>query len=158
MKKMLATLTVLALMLLVACDPGMTVRQINSFVESENAAVHGIPQISVDVKTTHQMIGEGWYGPRVTVTNSSDIPITITGVELIADGTTFQNQPLAVKDYPVTLPAHSTVPLGVYFRFGTGMDVDRVFKKPGELRIRYSGQRGAGVIRVTVAGGPLSAK
>jgi len=34
-------LVVAALMSLVACDPGMTVRQITSFVQSENAAAVG---------------------------------------------------------------------------------------------------------------------
>ena len=148
----------MVLILLVGCDPGMTVRQINSFVESESAATTTIPEISVNVKTTHQMIGERWYGPQVTATNPSDVSVTITSAELIANSQTFANEDIAAKNYPVTLPAGSTVPLGVHFRFSDGVDVDNAFKSPGELRIHYSSQQGAGVVRVTVARGPLNAK
>jgi hypothetical protein len=152
------TLVFVVLMSLVGCDPGMTVRQINSFVESENAAVVPTPKISVNVKTTHQMIGERWYGPQVTATNPSDIPVTITSVELIASSQTLKNEDIAAKDYPATLPARSTVPLGIHFRFSDGVDVDKAFKNPGELRIHYSSQQGAGIVRVTVIRGPLNAK
>jgi len=134
----------------------MTVRQINSFVQSENAAITTIPKISVDVKTTHQMVSEKWYRPQTIATNTSDFPVTINGVELVADGTTFQNQPSLASYYPLSLPAHDTAALDVYFRFSDG--VSRVFKNPAELRIHYSSQQGAGLARVTVAGGPLNAK
>jgi hypothetical protein len=152
------TLMLLALTLLAACDPGMTVRQINSVVESENAAATAIPKISVEVKTTHQLIGESWYSPQITATNSFDVPVTITSVELIAGSTTFQNSPRAAKDYPVNLPARSTVPLHVDFGFNDGMYVEKVFRNPGELRIHYSSQQGAGLARITVARGHLNAK
>ena len=147
---------VLGLIALVACDPGMTVRQINSFVQSENVAVTAIPKISVDVKTTHQLVGEHWYSPQTIATNPSGFPIKITGVELVADGTTFQNKPRVANYYPLELPAHDTVALDVNFRFNDG--VSKVFKNPGEVRIHYSSQQGAGLARVTVAGGPLNAK
>ena len=152
------TLVFVVLMSLVGCDPGMTARQINSFVESENAAGVVGPKVSVVVKTTHQLIGERRYSPQVTATNPSDIPVTITSVELIASSQTFKNEDIAAKDYPVTLPSRSTVPLGAYFRFRDGVDVDRAFKNSGELRIHYSSKQGAGIVRVTVARGPLNAK
>ena len=152
------TLVFAVLMSLVGCDPGMSVRQINSFVESENAMAAVVPKISVNVKATHQMIGERRYGPLVTATNASDIPVTITNVELFANGQTVKNEDIAAKDYPVTLPARSALPLSVYFRFSDGVDIDKAFKNPGELRIHYSSQQGAGVLRITVARGPLSAK
>lgn len=136
----------------------MTVRQINSFVESENTTVITIPKISVDVKATHQLIGESWYDPHVVATNSSDVPVRITSIELIAGSRTFQNKPRAETDYPMTLPARSTVPLDVYFRFSDGLYVDKVFKNPSELRIRYSSQLGTGVARITVARGNLNDK
>ena len=110
------TALLLGLIALVACDPGMTVRQITSFVQSENAAVTVIPKISVDVKTTHQLVGENWYSPQTIATNTSDFPITITGVELVADGATFQNQP-RVPTYPLSVPAHDTAALELKFRF-----------------------------------------
>jgi hypothetical protein len=146
----------LELIALVACDPGMTVRQINSFVQSENVAVTAIPKISVDVKTTHQFVGENWYTPQTIVTNPSDFPITITGVELVADGSTFQNEPRVANHYPLNVPAHDTAALDLNFRFSDG--VSKVFKNPGELRIHYSSQQGVGLARVRLAGGPLNPK
>jgi hypothetical protein len=150
------TLLLLELIILVACDPGMTVRQINSFVQSENVAVTAVPKISVDVKTTHQLIGENSYSPQSIATNTSDFLITITGVELVAEGTTFQNKPRVGNYYPLNVPAHDTAALDVNFRFSDG--VSKVFKNPGELRIHYSSQQGPGVARITLAGGPLNAK
>ena len=114
-------LILLALILLVGCDPGMTVRQINSSVESESAAATTIPKISVDVKTTSQLIGQRLYDPHVVATNLSDAPVTITSIELIAGSRTLQNGTHAAKDYPVNLPAHSAVPLGVYLSLSDGV-------------------------------------
>jgi hypothetical protein len=150
------TLIVLLLILFVGCDPGMTVRQINSSVESEGATVTAIPKISIDVKTTHLLIGQRVYDPPVIATNSSDVPVMITRVELIAGGRTFRNGPYREKEYPVNLPAHSAVPVGVYFRLSDG--VAKIFENPGELPIHYSSQPGAGFARIRVARGPLNAK
>jgi hypothetical protein len=131
-------------------------RQINSFVQSENVAVTAVPKISVDVKTTHQLIGENSYSPQSVATNTSDFLITITGVELVAEGTTFQNKPRVANYYPLNVPAHDTAALDVNFRFSDG--VSKVFRNPSELRIDYSSQQGPGVARITLAGGPLNAK
>jgi hypothetical protein len=146
----------LALILLVACDPGMAVRQINSFVESENTAVTPIPKVSVNVKTTHQLIGERSYLPDVTLTNSSYFEVTITSIDLVARGETYENRPQDTKCYPLKVLAQSTAPLDVHFRFTDG--IYKVFKNPGELRIHYSSQQGTGLARITVARGPLNAK
>ena len=149
------TLLMLSLTAFIACDPAMTIRQTNAVVESENAVVSAIPKISVDVTTTHQFIGEYWYGPRVLVTNLSDFPITIIGVELVSGGVTYENRPRVAR-YPLNVPSHDASLLDVYFRFGNG--VDQVFKSPGELRFHYSSHQGSGVARITVAAGPLNAK
>lgn len=150
------TLMVLVLILFVACDPGMTVRQIDSSVESEGATTTTTPKISVDVKTTDQLIGERSYRPRVTLTNSSDFTITITEVDLNAQGAIYKNRPYDAKYYPLRVPPQSTVPLDVYFRFAEG--IYKIFKDPCELRIHYSSQQGTALARITVAGGPLTAK
>jgi hypothetical protein len=80
--------------LLVGSDPGITIWQINSTTDSEKKAVVVTPEITIQVKTTHQLTGEGWYDPEVEVTNSSDSPITITSVELFAQGVTYENKPV----------------------------------------------------------------
>ena len=112
---------------------------------------------SVNQKNQHTE-KNSWYDPQVIATNSSDVPVTITSVELIAGSRTFQNKPRAEKDYPLTLPAHSTVPLDVYFSFSNGAYVAKVFKNPGELRIHYSSQQGTGLAHMTVARGHLNAR
>lgn len=142
------------LILLVGCDPGMTVRRINSVVESEGAPATPTPQIAISVKTTHQLIGEPRYDPQVTAANLSDAPVTITGVELVSRNLTFQNRAEAQTSYPLNLPAHSTVPIDVHFHFNSGVYV--IFKDPVELQVHYSSRQGKGVARVTLARGHLN--
>jgi len=48
--------------------------------------------ITIDVKT-RPLLGERIYVPQVTVTNGSDLPITITSVELAAKQGTYANKP-----------------------------------------------------------------
>jgi hypothetical protein len=150
------TLILPVLILVVACDSGMSVRQVNSVVEPESADVTAFPQISIDVNTTQLLIGQRLYDPRVTATNLSDIPVTITSIELLAGSRTLQNGLYAKRDYPVNLPAHSTVPLGVYFRVSDG--AAKTFNNPAELRVHYSSPQGSGFARITLARGPLNSK
>ena len=44
----------------VGCDRRITIRQINSTVDSKKKAVVVTPEITMQAKTTHQLIGEGW--------------------------------------------------------------------------------------------------
>ncbi len=147
------TLVFVLLISIAGCDPGMTVRQINSVVEAENAVVTKGPKISISVKTTQQLIGERWYSPRVTATNPSDIPVKVTGVELITGRQTLKNEDIEARNYPIVLGPRSSVALGVDFRFSDGVDVAKAFRNPGELRIYFTSQEGDGVVRITVVGG-----
>ena len=149
-------LLVLPFALFLACDPGMTVRQINSIVDSKKTAVVVPPEMTIEIKTTHHLIGEGWYDPQVKVTNSSDSPITIRRVELVAQAVTYENQPRAAESYPLTIPARSTASLDIGFRFNQG--VNKIFKKPAELRIHYLTGGHDGLARTTVAAGALNAR
>jgi hypothetical protein len=103
MKPRARALLVVTFALFVGCDPGMTIRQINSRAESKRTVVIVTPDITIEVKTTHQLIGERWYDPQVNVMNSSDSPITITSVELVAQGVTYENKPRAEQTYPSAL-------------------------------------------------------
>jgi hypothetical protein len=113
--------------------PGNNHRQINATADSERTAVIVTPDITIEVRTTHQLIGERWYDPQVNVMNSSDSPITITSVELVAQGVTYENKPRAKKTYPLTLLVRSTASLDIAFDFSEG--VHRIFQEPVELRI-----------------------
>jgi hypothetical protein len=156
MKPLARTVLVVTLALFAGCDPGMSIRQINSAADSKKTAVVVTPEIAIEVKTTHQLIGEGWYHPEVKVTNSSDSLITITSVELVAQGVTYENKPRGGETYPLTLPVRSTTSLEVAFRFSEG--VHKIFKKPAELRIHYLTRGHDGLARTTVVGGPLDAR
>jgi len=94
----------------------------------QEKAVVVTPEITIQVKTTDQLIGEGWYDPEVEVTNSPDSPITITSVELFAQGVTYENKPRAKKTHPLTLLVRSTASLDIAFRFSEG--VYRIFEEP----------------------------
>ena len=156
MKSLASILLAIPFTLFVACDPGMTIRQINSTVDSKKTAVVVPPEMTIEVKPTHQLIGEGWYDPQVKVTNSSDSPITITRVELVAQSATYENQPHAAESYPLSLPARGTTSLDIGFRFNQG--VNKIFKEPAELRIHYLTGGHDGLARTTVAGVRLNAR
>jgi hypothetical protein len=156
MKPLTRTLLIVTFALFMGCDPGMSIRQINSRADSKKTAVVVTPEIAIEVKTTHQMIGEGSYDPEVKVTNSSDSPITITSVELVAQSLTYENKPRGAEAYPLTLPVRSTTSLDIAFRFSEG--VHRIFKKPAELRIHYLTRGHDGLARTTVVGGPVHAR
>ncbi len=156
MKTLASILLVLPFALFLGCDPGITIRQINSTVDFKKTAVVVPPEMTIEIKTTHQLIGGGWYDPQVEAKNSSDSPITITRVELVAQAATYENQPRAAESYPLTLPACSTASLDIRFYFNEG--VSKVFKKPAELRIHYLTGGHDGLTRTTVAAGPLNAR
>lgn len=155
MKPLSRTLLVVTLALFAGCDPGMSIRQINSTSDSKKTTVV-TPEITIEVKTTDQLIGEDWYDPEVKVTNSSDTPITVTSVELTAQGVTYENKPRGARTYPLTLPVRSTTSLDVAFRFSEG--VYRIFKKPAELRVHYLTRGNDGLARTTLVGGPPDAR
>ena len=153
MKPLALTVLVVALATLEGCDPGMSIRQINSRDGSGNQSVVAAPEITMEVKTKHQLIGEYWYDPEIKATNSSDYPITITRVELVARGVTYENKPRGTDPFPLTLLKRSTASLDVTFRFSEG--VHAIFKKPAELRIAYTSEGRDGLAHTTIVGGPL---
>lgn len=153
MKPLALIILVVALATFEGCDRGMSIRQINSTDGSRNQSLVATPEITMEVKTKRQLIGEYWYDPEIKVTNSSDYPITITRVELVARGVTYENKPRGTNPYPLTLLKRSTASLDVAFRFSEG--VHTIFKKPAELRIAYTSERRDGLAHTTVVGGPL---
>jgi hypothetical protein len=52
--------------LFVGCDPGITIRQINSTADSKKKTVVVTPEITIQVKTTHQLIGDPTMVPEQT--------------------------------------------------------------------------------------------
>ena len=134
-------------LLLVACDPGMTIRQIKT---SNGTSA----QITLNVKTEHPLIGETSYVPQVTVTNNSDSSITITSVELVAKRGTYANKPLQPGSYPLAVPPGKTETLDI--RFDLADYVKKTFfRQPAELQVHYKSRSQGETARVSVIGGPL---
>lgn len=134
-------------LLLVACDPGMTIRQIE--------ASNGTPaRITLNVKTKHLLIGETSYVPQVTVTNNSDSPITITSVELIAKRGTYANKPLQPGSYPMAVPPGKTETLDIWFDLADHVK-ETFFRQPAEVRVHYKSRSQDETAHVSVIGGHL---
>jgi len=58
--------------------------------------------VAVSVKTSDPLVGETWYAPDILVTNLSESPITVTGVELSTRGVTYANRPRQLGSYPLS--------------------------------------------------------
>jgi hypothetical protein len=148
MKRTTGTLYLITVsLLLVACDPGMTIRQIK--VSNGTSA-----QLTINVKTQHPLIGHTWYVPQVTVTNSSDSPITITSVELVAKRGTYVNKPRQLESYPSAVPAGKTETLDIWFDLTDDVK-ETFFRQPAELRVHYKSRGQDETAHVSIIGGPL---
>jgi hypothetical protein len=110
------------LLLMDACDPGMTIRQNKSLSRAGGAAM---PAVAIHVKTSHPLIGQTCYAPEVKVTNPSDSPITITSVELVTRRETYANKTARPGTYPLVIQPGSTEIIDVGFRLND--DVKKTF-------------------------------
>jgi hypothetical protein len=95
-------------LLLVACDPAITIRQIKASNGTSTP-------ITIEVKTEHPFAGHTWYMPQVTVTNRSDSLMSITFVDLATKRGTYANKPRQPGSYPVTVPPGETETLDIWF-------------------------------------------
>jgi hypothetical protein len=144
----LGTLLTATLVVTVACDPGMTISQASSPGAAKGA------RVAVNVKTSHPLVGETWYAPDTKVRNSSESPITVTGVELSARGVTYANRPRRPGTYPLIVPPGGTDALDIWFDLNDG--VKKTFQQSAELRVHYRNGDGEEVAEVKMIGGPLN--
>jgi hypothetical protein len=148
MKRTAGTLYLITVsLLLVDCDPGMTIRQIK--VSNGPSA-----QLTINVKTQHPLIGHTWYVPQVTVNNCSNSPITITSVELAAKRGTYANRPRQPESYPSAVPSGETETLDIWFDLTDDVK-ETFFRQPAELRVHYKSRGQDETAHVSVIGGPL---
>jgi hypothetical protein len=148
MKPTTGTLYLLAVsLLLVACDPAITIRQIKA--SNATSAL-----VTIEVKSDHPLIGHTRYVPRVSVTNGSDSPITITSVELDAKRGTYANKPRQPASYPLLVPPGKTESLDIWFDLTD--DVKKTFfRQPAELRVHYRSRDRDETAHASVIGGHL---
>jgi len=144
-KQIIRTFYGAAFILLIGCDPGITIRQ----VKPTSAG----PQVTINVKTSHQLIGDTWYAPEVKVTNSFGAPITVTKIELAEGKATFENKPRRAGSYPVPISPGDTQLLDV--RFDLDESVRKIFHTPTELRVHYRTADKDEIAHATIVGGRL---
>ncbi len=141
---------ILILVFIVACDPGMTIRQ------RDPIAATGTNQkpsfVTIRVRTAHLMVGDSWYAAPAEVSNLSSLPITITRVELVVRGTTFQNSPRRSGTYPMEVAPGSTAPLDTWFDLNGSLK--KTFHEETELRVYYQSENKESIARATLIGGP----
>jgi LEA14-like dessication related protein len=141
-------------LLMVACEPGMLVRQVNDPGKDANSSLTPQAKVVVQVKTTNQLIGEKWYDPEVQVANGSGSPITVTDIELSVQGKSYTNKYAQLEALSLTIQPGSAAALKVGFRLDT--DVwNTLFRKPAELLVRYQIGAGQKLARVSVVGAHL---
>jgi hypothetical protein len=82
-------------LLVVVCDPGVTIRQGDSPKEI------GKPTgVIVRVKSANEFIGTARYATQVTVTNNSEATMLVTGIEL---ATSRQSIPRALRNRRISM-------------------------------------------------------
>lgn len=139
--------------LLVGCDPGMTIHQAQ-LQNDGRASINSVSgPVTVYVKTTRQLIGETWYAPEIKVANSLESPVAVTGVELTIQGKTYANNSPSPKKYPVEIPPASTETLPLLFRLDD--NVREAFKQPAELSVHYRNGNKDEIATVNIVGGHL---
>lgn len=137
LRKLRTGLLLVFLPLLIGCDPGMIIHQAvqrGNFRHSQ--AIARASYLRVKVETTHPLQGETWYAPRVEATNLSASPITVSAVELVARGTTYENGPDWIKPYPLVVQPGQTQVLGVWFDLHDNV-WKTFFKQAADLRVNY---------------------
>jgi hypothetical protein len=121
--------------MVVACDFGMSIRQVNppDRVSQGNAAKDA--QIVVNVEATERLIGNTSYLTGVNLTNISDVSIAVSNIDLLAQNKTYENEPTRFTVYPLTIHPGGTERVGIYFHLDD--DVWNTFQKPADLRVYY---------------------
>jgi len=152
-KQIIGLCSTIAAILLIGCDPGLTIYQVRpaNIVKSASA------EITIHVRTSHPLVGETFYAPEVKITNSSGASITVTKVELAeGNATPYENKPVRAGTYPASISAGDTQVLDVWFNVKDG--VGKMFHKPAELRVHYRSGNKEEIVTTTIVGGPLNTR
>jgi hypothetical protein len=147
-KQVIGISSAAAAILLIGCDPALTIHQ----AEPTNE-VSANRQVTIHVKATHQFIGNTWYAPEGKVTNSSGAPLAVTKVELAEGKATYENKPRRAGSYPVPISPGDTEVLDVWFDLNES--VRKIFHAPTELRVHYRSGDKDEIAHTTIVGGRL---
>jgi hypothetical protein len=117
-------------LLIVACDPGVTIRQADS---SKEIGKQG--GVILRVKSARELIGTAHYAPQVTVTNNSESTVLVTGIELATKQRIYTDSSPRPQDFPGEILARQAHDFTVLFRFDDA--VYKTLKDAAELRVHY---------------------
>jgi len=149
MSRTISVILSVLLSALIACDPGMAIRQQDVPKNPESRV-----GLTIRIATRHQLIGESWYAPKVEVRNSFGSSVVITDVELATSRKTYPNHPFRTRAFPLKLTTGRTGALKV--RFELAEPVCKTFRDPAELRVHYTIEDSNEIARDAIVGGPLN--
>ena len=110
-------------------------------------------RVTLNMKTGRILVGKKWFAPNVIITNSQDVAITVTDVELGTSSVRYSNSHLRPDSYPRTVPAGSTGELDVCFDLKA--DVEHTFSTEARLGVHYNVGDHSDVVEAAMIGGPL---
>jgi hypothetical protein len=149
-RRLIAVLLVTLICLVVAaCDPGMTIGE-----RPKGTSQATLPEgcsLELHAKDTHQLIGESWYDPEVTVRNLGESPVSIDRIELRSQGVTYRLEHWAEKDLDGTIPARGTKTLRIGFDLNKSA-VSEAFKESAVIYFRYTSAKVAKECTLEVIG------
>jgi hypothetical protein len=121
--------------MVVACDIGLSIRQVNPPDRVSQGSAPKDAQIVVNVETMERLIGNTSYLTGVKLTNVSGVSVAVSRIDLLAQNKTYENEPTRFTVYPLTIQPGGVERVGVYFRLDD--DVQNTFQKPADLRVHY---------------------
>jgi len=149
-KRIALMLSLAALVFTAGCDPGITIRQANASRPPVTGDMVAQPELIVSVGKFHTLAGSGWYIPEIRVTNMSESPITITGVEVVTRRGTYANLPRRPESYPMMLATGTTETMDVRFQLQEGLQ--KTFRKPARLHVHYRSGRSDRTASASIVG------
>jgi hypothetical protein len=148
MRRVFVTFVLPLPLLIVACDPGVTIRQADSSQEIGQSS-----GVILRVKSVHEFIGTTHYAPQVTVTNNSQATVLVTGIELATKQKIYTDSSPRPQDFPGEVLAKQAHDFTVLFRLDDA--VYKAFKEPAELRVHYRSENREDTGRIAVVLGSL---
>jgi hypothetical protein len=138
--------------LVVGCDPGISIRQVNSAEYAPNEKTTLDDRVVVNAKTKLQFIGDTRYMPEVKVTNASGSPITVFSIDLSTRKKTYTSKVLPPPTFPLTIQSGSTETIGIDFNLDE--DVQKTFQQTAELWVHYWSGGKQEIARAHLESGP----
>jgi hypothetical protein len=133
-----------------ACDPGMTIRQVNSSENNQSKSGSSDTSIIVHVDTVRPLTGEIRYFAGVYVTNPLDSPIVVTKCQLESRGRTYSDNLPGPATFPLMIKPAATERFNVWFDLDD--DLWTTFHQTTGLVVYYRIGNNDSMVRATLIG------